>query len=388
MIQINDRFFIGVVIDGKEYPLEATGFGSLQISTNVNFFLPTARIQLNDDRMIFRNHITLADYVLVEIYLGKTLAEAHKTKFSFRLFSYKVTDLGKARIYVLDLIYDRPKYFNAARTSAVTGTSAEAIKAIGLDCEFKQVETVNTTDKQVWLPLGAKNCAFAKTIMQCGYVNDNSCMVLCVTGNGTLRYKNLTSIPLKSDIKFTVGNTTSKSNFGVLASREISKAGVLNNLYGYRFATIDQNPTNEVSSAKHTRVNVRATSKALSVNKSIHTALTSPRTVFSDIGCGNVHPNFEKAKHQNKRLKAFQSFGHLLVVSDVTGVDLLDVINFTSVNTRAMMQSDVDTTVNGFYVVTGKTIYATGNGFYYEKFEITRPGLNKDASKSNSQLGT
>ena len=386
MIHIDGRLYAQLYIEDREFPLGKTGFGFIQVNTNVNFFLPMGRIQINDDRRLFQDHFTLGDYTKITLYLGVSPDKKEQLRYDFRLFQYSATQRERIMVYTLDLIYDMPKYFNQLTTTSITSTSTEAIKRIAADCGFKTIITSPTSDSQTWLPFNSKNCMFARNIAQSGYVDDRSMMVLCVDSRGQLKYQNLSNIKFtENDKKFVLSNGNAQTSFSVMARKELSKSGLMNNLYGYKFSTLEQNPV-QGGTTQHSGVQVRATGKSLNLNAAMNKQ-DIPRIAVTPLGGGNVHANYSKAKHQNTRLKAFQSSAVHVAVNNVTKIELLDPVIYYSLDTTGLKGAALSKVASGNYLVTAKSVYATGNGWYYEKFEIVHSGSNFDPDKKQTQMG-
>ncbi len=387
MYQLKDRFFLSIKIDGKEVPVNFTSFGSIQLSSAVPLFLPMARIELVDNNKIFQNYITLADGVEIRIVMTNSPESSKITEYKFRLFQYIATQAGKGIQYIIDCIYDAPKYFNENSTIGLTGTSSTVLKKLASNCGLT-FEGTPTNDSQIWTPLANKTCVFAKDIALHGYSNDRSCMLLCVDLSGRMKYIDYSQI--KFDPRrmktFMSGKGDGNSVYAVRAKKDLIKSGLLNNYSGYKFKTVEQDVTRTAN--VHTKVETRAMSSNLMVNAKLNQRLSGSRIQFTPVGCGNVHPNFHRAEHQNLRIKSLQSQGVLVAVTDQTEVTLLDPVQYAYVDTSGSNTPEQNTLKSGNYVVTAKTIYATGRGIYYEKFELTSSGQNGDPSGNKSQLST
>lgn len=99
----------------------------------------------------------------------------------------------------------------------------------------------------------------------------------------------------------------------------------------------------------------------------------------------NVHTNYFKGQITNKNL-INSSFGSLMTIKInplmMDQVDMLDIINFSlpSIN-----QKQINGMYGGFYMVVGKTIYASKGHPLQEELSVVRNGLNGSDYKEGKQ---
>lgn len=373
MIKLGDRFYLILMIDGKEVPIEYMGFNPLQMHSNVLFFQPVGRIVLADKQRYFDNN-PISDGSKVDIFVWRTDTGSQSAKrYQFRLFRHAVNKSLNINYFTLYLTFNCPRYFNENMTGAMKGTSydilKEMAKTVGVDYSGDP-----TSDAMTWLGTGKKRCVFARDVALHGYANTQSCMSLGMTLLGEMRYKDVSAIKLKDNPNiFVQGVGDNTKVFQVLGRKEINKAGLFNNLVGYRMTTVEQD-TSGVS--EHASVQVTMNSgPTLSVNKTLNDKLEGSRVHFTPVSAGNVHPQFYQAEHSNKRIRAMYSFGSHIVTDGMTNLDLFDPITYLFYDNSANKLS-INQAISGNYIITAKTIFATKEGRYFEKFEIVRQGPN------------
>lgn len=388
MIRLGDSFYLQIQIDGVEIPVELLGINPLQLSSNVTFFQPMGKLVLGDKYGYFDDK-PMSDGAKVDIFIGKSPTENDARLYRFRLFRYTLELKGNVKYYTLFMTFNCPRFFNENFTGALKGPSHTVLASVasvsGVDFSGDP-----TTDPQTWYGAGKKRCVFAREVALHGYANAESCMTLGMTLLGELRYKNLSTIKAGATPNtFIQGASSSETkHHRVLDRKEINKGGFSNNLIGYRLDTVEQNtlsPGEDLTTHKGVKVALTS-APALSVNKILNENLEGSRVVVTPVSSGNTHHSYYRAEHQNRRLRSTYSLGNFVVTDSITGLDLLDPVNYL-VYENASNELKLNQAVSGSYIIAGKTIYATKEGRYFEKFELLRQGPNFYAvENANSQI--
>jgi len=386
MINFSDRLFLGLVLDGKEFPLETTSFKSLQMSSNKDFTVPQAQLIIAD-QFGYLSQNPLADRQTATIILGadkKSLKE-----YTFRVFNFKKEVSGNVTYFNITLIFNCPRWTTENKTRAIAGaTSTDAMRQLATE-SLLNFNGDSTTDRQTWYPGGDKRAMFAERIARHGYANQTSCMKVGLTLEGELRYKNISDIDYKTAFEFVTGIGDSKSKFSIVDKKEFTTAGQNNDIGGgYKKTTVEQNPlkTSAANSALHSKISVTTTSQALLLNRNVTDRIEGSVVNFGAIQTGNNHSNYTKALHQNKRIDAMYSSGLYTVIQDQTAIDLFDPVNVT-VFDLISGKPDINDQATGSYFVSGKTIFVSQTGQYNEKYSMLRAGTN-GTNIPASQQGT
>lgn len=379
MVKLGNLFYLMVMIDGAEIPIERMGFDPIQMHSNVMFSQPMARMMLADIYGYFETH-PLADGSKVDIYVGRSDSKSEANLYRFRVFKFRKQKDGNMNTYDIYMTFNCPRYFNENSRGSITGSSTQVLqqiaKLIGVDYAADQ-----TSDSQVWLSSGQKRCEFAKEVALHGYSSDQGCMSLGMTLLGQLRYKDISLINVVTTKNvFVQGAGDGTSAYRILGRKEVSKSGFFNNLVGYRMETVEQNPT-DVTNHNSVRL-VANSSPTFQINKVLNDKLEGSRVVMTPIDSGNTHANYYKAEHQNTRIKATYSMGMQVVTDQMTGLDLFDPVKYMLYD-NSTSQVKVDEAASGGYIIIAKTIFATKTGKYFEKFELARQGYNFTTDLSN-----
>src|SRR6478736_3426351 len=184
---LNQQIEISIFVADKEYPLEAINLLNwLHVATTFRHALPIVGFQILDVQHVF-DRIGLLDGTPLRVVV-KANGKDNRT-FLFRKFNHKREFKGDAYQWTVYGYWDAPMYWTASSVRAVEGTAHSVLQEIAQTCGLKY-DGVATNDSQIWVPRNRTYRAWAKDIVDHSWVNDNSCMVLGVDLDGSLRFKN------------------------------------------------------------------------------------------------------------------------------------------------------------------------------------------------------
>lgn len=383
MIETKGGMFVGLQVDGYDYPLDAGGFHSIQIVSNCRLGTMSAVINLMDMPKTFNTERTIGDGTRLTLQLGKSASQYNS--YNLRVF----TTPSKGNIYSITAYWDSYQWFMATAASGQAGTSAEAIKAIATACGLT-VDADPTADSQMWLPGLKRNCIFAQDIASKGFASDNSLMLLGQTMSGVVRYKDASKIkttnqmPVFMHTKPPAGST--QPTYQVADHQFVDMSGFNNARGGYSSQMIEQNILSTAEQVVHNKVNVRRISQLLNVNKDIHQSIQQGRIKIAPINVGNVHDNYQKAHYQNERAKQMYSVGVEVLTTDMTlNLDLFDPFQYVPLLPSTGDKPPTDERNKAVYIVTAKAIKVT-NGNYLEKIQGLSTGPALDPSQAGALI--
>ncbi len=382
MIKVSNRFYLGLKIDGKDVPLEALIFDSLQLHSNEQWHCPIGNISLIDEQRYFEKN-PVGDGVRFEIYVGTTKDSAKAKNYKFRHFKTEQSKRGPSiSAYNFRLIYDCPRFMNESLVNAAVGNSSEVFKNLVAQVPFNKAVIDPSSDSMTWMPFGKKRCDFARHVAEHAYANTTSCFLKGITINGVFQFRNITTIDLtKTKTLLVKGSSNVENSIKVLDEKEAVNSGVNNAVSGYKLSTIEQATSGD---SVFSKVQVPTASKQLMLNQNISKGIETSTFIATPIKSSNIHPNFQNASHQNTRIKNTYALNTFIATDEMTDLDLFDPVIYLSVN-QAQGKVQVNPKFSGAYLVFAKTIYATRTGLYYEKFRLARQGYNLD-SVSPSQI--
>lgn len=364
---LNQQIEISIFVADKEYPLEAINLLHwLHVATTFRHALPIVGFQILDVQHVF-DRIGLLDGTPLRVVV-KANGKDNRT-FLFRKFNHKREFKGDAYQWTVYGYWDAPMYWTASSVRAIEGTAHSVLQEIAQTCGLKY-DGVATNDSQIWVPRNRTYRAWAKDIVDHSWVNDNSCMVLGVDLDGSLRFKNVNNLP--EPTQKIIGYTFAKDAMTASDIAVNASSGLNNALSGYQNMRIAQSIVADETQVVIKDLAFTPDVKAPLYNRELKDQLGRGSVRFSPIDAGNVHDNYEKAQYQNLRYRNLFSFGLDAQMIDTTDVQLGERLTLALQNEEAGQ----DTPNSGVYTVTGHAIYTQGAN-YAEKVGLTRHGTNE-----------
>jgi hypothetical protein len=258
-------------------------------------------------------------------------------------------------------------------SKAYMGTSAEVMGEIAKAMDFKLITNMTTNDKMNWLPGRKTWNGYAEMICKHGHVNDTSALHIGVDQSRNLHYKDVTQLFSTDQVKkvFYYGQAPQKGQAPLMAVEQYkanNHSGLLNNLAGYGLRISQSNITTGLMQ-KFTNVKALKINNLVDINKAVLGQIgTRGRIDLTRLFTGNTHPNMMLASHQNQRIKATYSQEVHVLVSQASGVNLFDMVQFSAITSQS-----ADDSVSGLYCVTAIS-KAIKNRRYKEKIQLTSAG--------------
>jgi hypothetical protein len=378
MLEIGTGIFIGLEINGVEYPLEKNVFQKAVLVSNKRMSVPTCEITFGDLTNRINTEVTLADGVPLIIHIGRDRNDYDS--YYYRVYNYKRDMAGSMSVYTIVGYVDSPAWFLQAWKKPIEGTSSKVLETMLSTCGLKS-DCDPTNDDMLWLPGNERTCMFARSIAERGYLDDKSCLSLGMTLDGTFKYKNLTTLPTTGPT-FTVGSIENTVN--VISSKYLISSGYGNSIGGYKHLVRPQ--VIREFKDKIDQLSVKRKTQTLQLNDEIRGMLQKGRIDFGDIDAGNVHKNWDKARYQNLRTAMIYSMGVELMIDQRTPInlDLFSPFLYEAYDPPATGAAKLTEQYRCVYYITAKVIYLEG-GNYFEKFQGYTTGINKDPDGKGSQ---
>lgn len=367
---VQNQLEVSIFINDIEYPIGAINMlQSLHITTTVRGSVPMLSMQLVDAQRLMEQ-IGLKDGVPIRIVI-KALGKNSKT-YNFREFTHQRIQSGANYVYRIFGYWDVPIYWATSTAASKKGTSNDVISFIASQCGMKYDGT-SSNDSQLWMPQNKLYRAWAKSVVEAGYVNDNSSMSLGLDLDNTLRYKDVNNLPAPE--KSVIAYQLSKEAYTAVDFQITTSSGFNNALTGYQNMRYAQSSTADTTQEQIQNLVFKADVKSPLYNVSLKDKIGRGAVRFGPIDCGNVHTKYERAKYQNVRYANLFNLGLDLLMTMPTDIKLLEQINF-SVQKE---DTSIDTATSGIYTVTGHSIYIEA-ATYAERIGIVRHGTNEKPS--------
>ena len=185
---IQDNIYISAKING-EFITGFSAFKEILVVETLQASLPMAKVTWQDASLQSYRDLQLTDGATLELEIGK-LGQG-QTKTTFRRFSDRGSrSYQSGQDISAVFLMDAAKYTSKALRKAKKGNSSDIISEMAGECGLTAVVDA-TSDEQVWFSAGQTYNTFANQVAKNGYISDSSCMILAVTSDGKLLYKDI-----------------------------------------------------------------------------------------------------------------------------------------------------------------------------------------------------
>ena len=373
--ELANRLSLKILFNEDEFMFDrANSIDFIHMSSSTRIAIPMLHMALQDNVDSLSESKHFCDGALIQITLSDSSAEFSVT-YAFRYNTHKRTPHQGGYRYEVDGYLDANTWWHASVSEHKKGSSYKVINEIADDCGLK-FEGDQTTDAQTWFPRNIPYHEWARQVSERGYKSDTSFMQMGLNFDKTLVYKDINT-NVEPSIKF----THSEFKDGFLTATDVQPAtssGSMNHYSGYAETLIEQDIEDKELYKINDKVSIskKASEGKLMMNAKIKDAVKQARVVFAPIDVGNVHPEYEKARYQNRRQNNLHSVRIELVTKEATKAKLLDKITVNMDKSNGYLKI-----YSGDYRVSSRTIFIKSNE-YYEKFELTRKTMNIDLKDS------
>lgn len=388
MLSIVGQSYAEIKIDGGDLPGGFNVISSVDVCASTMVLCPTMAMTISDRNSVLSRQRSLTDGNPISVTLAKSYDDPNMKRHDFRLFGHRTPTVDRGQVVRIVGIIDAPKYVNSSPSKAYVGTSEEVLRAVATECglSFSGPNAFNgkqMDDSQTWLAVGKKYCQFAHEVARHGFMDETSGMILALTSQGELRYRNVIDVlnqPLeKIQTVFAHGVVSSEADTGrnVVFVREVGDAnisGYTNSWMNYGSSAVTNKIDGDESIAVESGVDIKTTAKALPINAEAKAAAPHVRVDYSPRDAGNVHEKYERGLFQNLKVLGLMSQKLSLLCDYASDVELLDAVIYRQAGadyTQPVKQTDV-------YLVVGKTLVLRGGRFYAERIEIAKIGVTME----------
>lgn len=392
MLNISDRIFIDIKIDGNDLPTSPNIIGRVTMTEGAAAMSPAIELLLNDYTGHLSRQLALTDGNELLVTIGKTPNDVKTVARQYRVFGIRSITTSQGPAMQIIGIYDAPGYLTGSVRESFKDSTGGVLREIAARCKltYRGPEDFNgkkTADSQVWLNVAKSRAMFAFQTARHGYIDDTSAMYLALTSLGELRYVNLNDVietpseKIKRQFLHNSVETAEESDivsYVVASATTRSTAGLMNTWHNYGSTRIEHvlSGVNE----EHSKIDVQTNGNYLAINDTVKKTVERSRVDYSPIDCGNTHQQFERALYQNLKLIALFSEHVSLLTYEATDLQLLDVVVYRQAN------ADIKTPASNsdIYIVVAKTIMGVG-AHYAERFELARRSITE---KGATELAT
>lgn len=367
-LNIRDRIFLQILINGMEFPLDKlNALQYLHISESVRSYLPILNLKLVDATKFIAQNNLLVDGAIIKVTIG---IDNKKKTYEFRRFNHTSNPGGEGGTqYQISAYLNVPLFWMASTPSALQGTASEAIKSIANTCGLN-FTGVTTSESQLWMPHNTRYCEFARQVSERAWIDNESCIQLAVSADKTARLVNVSDFDNRKPLEVFSNKGNYASSLPVTDQKLMSKSGLFNSAGGYQDTKIQQSFTN-VTDKDLSKVSVKRNSKSISMNKELKESVDQSKVSYAPIDVGNTAEHYETALYQNRRLSNLFTFGVEFNTSALVDSNILDIALCELTMPELSGMQDI----SGNFLITSKVTYLEGMNFY-QKLECYRQGSN------------
>jgi hypothetical protein len=372
---IQDRIEVSIQINGTPYPLDIINFlHFLHIGWSTWTKVPTCHFAVSDAQHTL-DKLNLQDGIPITISI-KPYATPTVT-YNFRKFHHKKTWNGTCFVYEIDGYWNNPLYWAGTATASFQGTSSDLLSYVASTCGLNY-NGVSTNDAQLWLPRNRTYGEWVTSVVEKGYISENSYMVSGIDPTGTLFYKDVNNLPA-STTNVVLGQFV-QGSYTAVDYAPVANSGTLNKMQGYQHTRWNQSSVNTQTSASQTTPSLSSPLQTIDfipdvtgyyLNQAISNQIQQGYRSFGGIDVGNTHPAYEQAIYQNRRMGSLFSLGVEFLMLTPSTISLFDKFTF-AVDTESQQQ---DAPYAGTYTVAAKALRVQG-ATYAEKILGVRMGTN------------
>lgn len=355
-----------VILGGREVPLHPKSLLNLTIFNSIHQQLPSLQLAFKDDGARFVGGLGVKDGDKIEVILGDG-GNSDTPSMTFNVQGdVKIKGTHSAEQIELSAVLDNVEWLRKIVTGATKGPSTAAIaKVAGM--AGLSFEGDSTSDAMTWLPNNKPLAAYARHVMERGWASATSCMLLGVSDDGSLRYKDLDKI-----VSGGVAQNFGLNGIPVLQALVASKSDLYNNITGYGSTSTNFDAEGIFKELNKISMTLLSSNIAAGLNNVAAIGDLGGRIFSRALDIGNVHKKWSDALHQNQRIRAQFSHDVHVLIDRVSGVKLLDLagLELASKADGSTMASQT-----GSYVVSGFVRLLAGNR-YLEKVTLTTQSTN------------
>lgn len=325
MIYING-YQIQLILNDYEYSVNDIGLESITIYESVQLILPTVEIvcSVPDIKSVqFLSSDTIKGKLNISRVVNNDIINI--VNIPIRLFSPKGYSDIRNNTLILTFNYDWDFAYDAS-TKAITGTSSNVFRTLGLEQGCKTTYISQTLDTMTWTNPNQRGLIFLQNVCEHAWSSSSSCFCWCVRADNSLVFRDISAKGnevLSKKIYLVTGDENVAVSYGI-----DSNLMILNRAYGYgRTSYLYDYEQNTQTELPKISLRVEGTHPLIS-------STTTQGTFRSPDFYGNTHEHYQQAALQNIRIRStYNTNISVGFLNDNTSVNLLDdviVVNNSS----------------------------------------------------------
>lgn len=398
VLHVDKLAYCKLEIEDSNMPPSMNLIDNIMIQEGMGIAIPTLTLRLMDQTGTLQTDMNLVQGTKCSISIAKRGTEDQIIKRNFSLWGMKrgVTEAGPHIHAVFTM--DVPKWIAGVYCENFRATSDEAMAQMAGSSGLRYDGPDSTDDMMNWLNVNTTRSSFSEDVAMRGYASNTSCMNRVVTMDSDLRYKDLYKQMQEEPVATFLLNTDHEGQnnpYYVQETQESSSSGAM--AHWFNFGQIQHEHTLDQKGQQITdRILAPILGDAFPISdrvKGLISDAVAARVTYTGFDPGtepnpgsNVHENYERAFYQNLRSLGLFSERLRSLVTTFTEIKTFDCIEYKQ-NDPAGNQLIPSKTLNGKYLVAGKTIVIKNGHSYSETFDLIRPYVS-NPGESEQASGT
>lgn len=395
VLNVDNLAYCKLEIEDANMPASFNLIDHIVIHEGFGISVPTLTLFLFDQTGTLQNEMNLVQGSKCTISLAKDSKKDRIIKRTFSLWGMKrgVTSAGPHLEVVF--ILDVPKWSAGVYCENFRSTSDEAMQRLASSASLRYDGPGGTDDKMNWLNINTTRSSFSEDVAMRGYANSSSCMARVLTMDSKLRYKDLFDVMKKDHTATLLLNTSDegqKNPFAVRETQESSTSGIMAHWFNY--GQIQHEHTLDKKGQQKTdRILAPVLGDSFPISdrvKGLISDAVAARVTYTGWDPGtepnpgsNIHEYYERAFYQNLRglgLFSERIRSMVTVLTDISSFDCVKYVQSDPIGHQMVPSKSL----NGKYLVAGKTIRIKNGHVYSEVFDLVRPYVSNPGKSQQS----
>lgn len=373
---LHGEAYIEVAFDGYTFPPGTVNvFESVELIENVVSLVPMVRIKINDEDNWLQNEMALTDQNRITVTIKRDGSDSVDTRV-FSLFKLDSQPYAHGFSTVILGTLDAAKWIQDTEVKGYKDKTATDVlkEVIGAAQLSPDSEFDDTSDKMTWLNPGLTRASFAQQVVNHCFKQDDALIRMAVLGNGTVRLVDVFGLLMKGPkYKLVYGNEQdAEGDFFVRSVRFKNTHGFVNSWASYGYQVFE--PTLDGKLMYSDGIKVALDGQYAPFNRETYESVELSRYDYAPNECGNTYPEYWHNGHNNFRKSLLFTQRADVMIYEVTGIQLLDVVELTVADMQP--GDEVGRVRGGKYIVAGKKCIVKG-GHYAEALMLMRLAHNE-----------
>lgn len=399
VLHVKGLAYCKIEIEDANMPPSFNLIDHIIIHEGMGISIPTLTLYLFDQTGTLQNDLNLVQGTKCSISLARDGETDRIIKRTFSLWGMKRGTTNEGPHLQAVFLLDVPKWSAGVYCENFRTSSSGALAQMASRAGLKYNGPGSTDDTMNWLNINTTRSSFSEDVAMRGFASGTSCMSRVLTADSELRYKDLFK-ELRAQEKATLllnMTETGVNPYPVKEMQESTLSGVMAHWFNYGSIQHEHSLNNDGQQVTDT-LQAPTFGDAFPISDRIKTLISDSegaRVTYTGFDSGteplphsNLHHKYEQAFYQNLRglgLFSERARALLTVMSDISSFDCIKYVQRDPVGHQLVPSKSV----NGKYLVAGKTMRIKNGHAYSEVLDLIRPYVsNPGESASSGQANT